>query len=244
MTNNQEAQRAAFPEWFEKHVASFDQRHQLDVRENEHTYLAGWLAALQWQAEQQKWDLNALHEALRLMTDIAQRPTRGVGDMQYRASQAANILREFLRTPVAALPQAEQQGVPPGFVLVPVEPTHKMLHEAGEAYQRCRHGLMGHMAGERAYAAMLAARPQAPQAEQWMPIETVPRDWGVTMFDVWARGERVANCWWGIPTYGPKTAGIVHQDSYDSDGPVDAFVSEPSHWMPTPPPPQAQGAKA
>lgn len=41
-------------------------------------------------------DMNSLHCALRFMSEIEQRPTRSAGDMQYRASQAANILRTFL----------------------------------------------------------------------------------------------------------------------------------------------------
>lgn len=57
-------------------------------------------------------DFNSLHVALRLMTEVEQRPARGVGDMQYHASQAANILREFLRAPATppTAPAQDAQG--------------------------------------------------------------------------------------------------------------------------------------
>lgn len=51
-------------------------------------------------------DLNSLHVALRHMGEIERRPARGVGDLQYHASQAANIIRDFLRAPSAPLPHA------------------------------------------------------------------------------------------------------------------------------------------
>lgn len=58
-------------------------------------------------------DKNSLHVALRHMVEIEQRPARGVGDMQYHASQAANILREFLRTPPAIAAPGVAQGWQP-----------------------------------------------------------------------------------------------------------------------------------
>lgn len=77
----------------------------------------------------------------------------------------------------------------------------------------------------------------APVPPGWMPIESAPKDWGVTTFDVWRRNTRVADCWWGTPTYGAKIGGVVHQTGYDSDGPVYDYVDGATHWMPLPPPP-------
>ena len=72
---------------------------------------------------------------------------------------------------------------------------------------------------------------------EWMPIESAPRDFGVTLFDVW-NGDRVADCWWGTPTYGPAIFGVVYRASYDCNGPVNEYVNKPSHWMLLPEPPK------
>jgi hypothetical protein len=72
---------------------------------------------------------------------------------------------------------------------------------------------------------------------EWQPIETAPRDF-VTTVDLWAGGQRYADCFWGRPTYGPKEYAWCHEERYDSDGPVDELVRNPTHWMPLPEPPQ------
>jgi hypothetical protein len=88
-----------------------------------------------------------------------------------------------------------------------------------------------------------AAAP-VPAVPGWQPIETAPKDWGFTMFDVWRRGQRVADCWWGTPTYGAKIGGVVHQTGYDSDGPVYDYVDGATHWMPLPPAPGAAAVQS
>jgi len=74
---------------------------------------------------------------------------------------------------------------------------------------------------------------------EWQPIETCPKNWGFTTFDVYA-GERIPDCWWGIPTYGKGQHGVVYQASYDSDGPVIEYVRNATHWMPLPKPPTGE----
>ena len=69
---------------------------------------------------------------------------------------------------------------------------------------------------------------------KWQSIESAPKDWGVTKFDVWIDGIRVADCWWGKATYETGEAGIVYQSDYDCNGPVDSYVHNPTHWMPLP----------
>lgn len=97
----------------------------------------------------------------------------------------------------------------------------------------------------KAFAAWTAALQWAASqqaAEGWRPIESAPKDHGVTQFDVWARGERVADCWWGQATYdSKKESGIVYQSDYDCNGPVYSFVVDPTHWRPLPSPPSTQG---
>ena len=74
---------------------------------------------------------------------------------------------------------------------------------------------------------------------EWQPIETAPAHHSGKQIDLWAAGERYADCWWGWPTYGGKKGvyGWVHRSGYDCDGPVDDWVPNPTHWMPLPEPP-------
>lgn len=71
----------------------------------------------------------------------------------------------------------------------------------------------------------------------WQPIETAPKDGSI--IDILARGKRYTDCWWGRETYG-KRIGWVYQGDYDSDGPVDEFIDDPTHWQPLPEPPTSQ----
>ena len=92
----------------------------------------------------------------------------------------------------------------------------------------------------RALLAELAeARAALSEAKAggWQPIETCPRDFGVTKFDVWANGQRYADCWWGKATYEQGESGIVHQSDYDCNGPVDSYVKGATAWQPLPAPP-------
>lgn len=73
----------------------------------------------------------------------------------------------------------------------------------------------------------------------WQPIETAPKD-HVTSFDLWAHGNRLTDCMWGRPTYSnsKELCWIQLNASYDSNGPVDEEVRNPTHWMPLPEPPK------
>jgi len=88
--------------------------------------------------------------------------------------------------------------------------------------------------------AELEAEVQALRKDaEWRPIETAPKDHGVTQFDVWANGERYPGCFWGRATYEPGDSGIVYQSDYDWNGPVDSYVKGATHWKPLPPAPSA-----
>lgn len=88
-----------------------------------------------------------------------------------------------------------------------------------------------------------AARAALSEAKAggWLPIETCPRDFGGTKFDVWANGQRYADCWWGKATYEQGESGIVHQSDYDCNGPVDSYVKGATAWQPLPAPPAQRG---
>lgn len=93
-------------------------------------------------------------------------------------------------------------------------------------------------AAYRAYARAIEAAVRAKLGVvQWLPIETAPKDWGVTKFDVWANDARFADCWWGKATYEQGEPGVVYQSDYDCNGPVDSYVRNATHWQPLPPPP-------
>lgn len=91
-----------------------------------------------------------------------------------------------------------------------------------------------------AFARIDAALSEA-KAGGWKPIETCPRDFGSTKFDVWANGQRYADCWWGKATYEQGESGIVHQSDYDCNGPVDSYVKGAIAWQPLPAPPAQRG---
>ena len=90
------------------------------------------------------------------------------------------------------------------------------------------------------FNAQRAALSEA-KAGGWQPIETCPRHFGVTKFDVWANGQRYADCWWGKATYEQGESGIVHQSDYDCNGPVDSYVKGATAWQPLPAPPAQRG---
>lgn len=88
-----------------------------------------------------------------------------------------------------------------------------------------------------------AARAALSEAKAggWQPIETCPRDFGGTKFDVWANGQRYADCLWGKATYEQGESGIVHQSDYDCNGPVDSYIKGATAWQPLPAPPAQRG---
>jgi hypothetical protein len=98
------------------------------------------------------------------------------------------------------------------------------------------------MDGTSAYAArpwefqsIARAAITAYQAEAWQPIETAPK--GGDEIDLWAGGERLANCWWGRATYGGRERTWVRHAYDDCNGPVFNEVRKPTHWQPLPNPP-------
>ena len=105
----------------------------------------------------------------------------------------------------------------------------ELLHECEQGIATSPHARI------EARAALSAAK-----AGGWVPIETCPRDFGSTKFDVWANGQRYADCWWGKATYEQGESGIVHQSDYDCNGPVDSYVKSATHWQPLPNPPKEQ----
>lgn len=71
---------------------------------------------------------------------------------------------------------------------------------------------------------------------EWQPIETAPKDG--THIDLWADGERLADCFWA------EGEDYGHDDCHWRQCYAEASSSfqtayDPSHWMPLPAPPKA-----
>lgn len=88
------------------------------------------------------------------------------------------------------------------------------------------------------YRKQARAAITAYQAEAWQPIETAPKDF-VTDIDMWANGERLTDCSWMRPTYGPKEYAWCRHAYDDCNGPVYNEVKGATHWQPLPPAPKA-----
>lgn len=74
-------------------------------------------------------------------------------------------------------------------------------------------------------------RPDAPSAGEWMPIETAPKDGHIL---AWKDG------------WGPTEAHLEWGDDEDYQGWVATHQDcdfSPTHWMPLPAPPQADGGE-
>lgn len=69
----------------------------------------------------------------------------------------------------------------------------------------------------------------------WQPIETAPKV--IDSIDLWANGRRYTDCIWSKPTYGSGQCWVQLDASYDSNGPIDEEVRNPTHWMHPPKPP-------
>lgn len=137
-----------------------------------HDEMLNVAAALQWQAEQQKGEARWwIVEWRSNTTGGVLRTTRPMRTEHEALAAKADLERGYISehftyvvTPLFASPH----GVPPGYVLVPVEPTEEMIEAAKggnvvpphlEAF--FRRGLLGN------WRDMLSSLPQAPQEEQW-----------------------------------------------------------------------------
>lgn len=199
-------------------------------------------AALQWQAEQQKGETDPLDMPLPCDITVGHvTMSKGVPlrSLVFRMKALYELAQE------AATPH----GVPPGYVLVPVEPTEEMIEAAKggnvvpphlEAF--FRRGLLGN------WRDMLSSLPQAPQGEQWISVhERLPElnvdneDDGVKVY-TWD-GEFVTEDVFA-PEYeqpaGPAVGGWLRTgDWFCSD-----TAARVTHWMlrrQPAPPPLAQG---
>lgn len=110
--------------------------------------------------------------------------------------------------------------------LVPKVPTEAML----DSYRFDPTALCDRIARIQAmWHCMLSTAPPAPSAQQWLPIETAPRD-----------GRKILLC-----ARGPRPF-VGHFFSFSQRGPE--WVNEvclyrdPAHWMPLPPPPVIEQA--
>ncbi len=115
--------------------------------------------------------------------------------------------------------------VPPGFKLVPVEPTQAMLGPL----------TMTHDTARKLWAVMLAASPQPPVVEGWRDIASAPKDGTFVLIrdsEVRALASWQRDRWFGI-----DELGLAYDSrQYHQPGP------QPSHWQPLPAPPAAPEA--
>jgi hypothetical protein len=71
------------------------------------------------------------------------------------------------------------------------------------------------------------AAPKVPEVDPWQPIHTAPVDEEV---DLWADGQRYADCWASRITAGKwMTAGVGYWANGES-----MEVKNPTHWMRAP----------
>lgn len=119
-----------------------------------------WAAALQWQAEQQKGEADPLD--MSLPCDI----TVGHVTMSKGVSLRSLVFRMKALYELAQ-EAASPHGVPPGYVLVPKEPTPEMVEAWHRGYEKGQWNADSwDSAFSVAYKAMLSSLPQAPQGEQ------------------------------------------------------------------------------
>ncbi len=131
--------------------------------------------------------------------------------------------------------------VPPGFKLVPVEPTERMMEAIDAEFDKERERLRRtgqHVtqeswkaAHERSYTAMLAASPQPPVVEGWRDIASAPRDG--TQVLLWQ------------PHWEAMQTAVWFNDGHNRPGWLTmdgGEVIKPSHYRPLPAPPSAPEA--
>jgi len=138
-------------------------------------------------------------------------------------------LEDFHRQVCAAI-EANTPAVPDGWKLVPVEPTQEMVTAGKDEYGE---EVFSPHQVTIVYRDMLLSAPQPQpvaqpvQASEWKPIETAPKNCRILI-------GRVGHQW-------AVSAKWNERKEYWSTGqtPMD-FFSEPTHWMPLPPPPVNQ----
>ncbi|WP_256946875.1 DUF551 domain-containing protein [Klebsiella pneumoniae] len=128
---------------------------------------------------------------------------------------------------------------PPGYVMVPKEPTDEMIAAA----MNCEDVLFNSddsfcVQFGNIYEAMLAAAPQSPGSEpaavpgKWIPVsEQMPP----------SRHEVLVGCWWEEkPRWCCKWATYIpgHPDAQSSGWLIPGASWTPTHWMPLPAAPQ------
>lgn len=156
--------------------------------------------------------------------------------------------------PPMTAPAQPVQGVEAGSLLDRFERAAMAYERLGkmtrddEKTRQIRKDAIAELASARsALLALVASPAPAPEAPAgWQDISTAPKDF-VTDIDMWANGERLTDCSWMRPTYGPREYAWCRHAYDDCNGPVYNEVRGATHWMPLPEPPdlasQADGTK-
>lgn len=128
------------------------------------------------------------------------------------------------------------QITPPGWKLVPVEPTYDMKQAGSQKWRSdIREHKGTHGQALDIYKAMLSASPAAPAASDgWFPMESAPRDG--TKILILIGGDAVTVQWHVEYGEGYWKSAVHHQCYYGSE-------DEPTHWMPHTPPRAASDEK-
>lgn len=134
--------------------------------------------------------------------------------------------------------------VPPGFKLVPVEPTERMMEAIDAEFDKERERLRRtgqHVtqeswkaAHERSYTAMLAASPQPPVVEGWRDIASAPEGQWVLACQYTFNPEHPNAI--PIPNVMRRIGDVWH---WETGNPAS---TAPTHWQPLPAPPAAPEA--
>lgn len=174
-SHNTVAKREGQPDY---RIADFHHADDASFVDAAHKYMPLLIAALQWQAEQQKGEARKPDdEVVRYCPECGLiGPVKdghhtccpdsfGMSMRRWQAEKMERML-DRLRTQIAASPH----GVPPGYVLAPVEPTPEMLRAANKLPDTFSLG--------DEYRAMLSSLPQEPQGEQWTCQKCGDERWG------------------------------------------------------------------
>jgi hypothetical protein len=205
--------------------------------------------------------INALNELERMCAPSAAEPTdddliETVRDEITFYGDSATVMdrRDMLRVVRRVLADhgaaCAPSACPEGWVMVPKIPTGAMLQAAEQRFNNAKTSLMGFNARELAYAALLSASPAAPVVAEpvaWQPIETAPKDGQTIILGFMENGEitQTAEMQWShIQRNGffPGQVGMWVCPGGNFTWNPEPAEFGPSHWMPLPAHPVAQGA--
>ncbi len=171
-----------------------------------------------------------LQQALELL-EVVDQPEGYVPDFY----DTIKAIRTYLVAQAGTAVQPAPVPAPPGWELVPVEPTPEMCISGDAA----RHSVVTQARTAVIYRAMIAASPEVPAPPGWELIKTAPKDGTAVLLGggTWGddfRDERscVMVGWWEVC----RNSAFWNTCAAEAGYSMFEYAS-PTHWMPLPPPP-------